>query len=113
MSGAEPSEREKLEKKIILGPAVLRRMDEKDHYGMYRPLIVRGWDEELGAVVSLEMSKELGPLKIFRVVRGDERVDIRTVDPQTKREIMLHQTWDARTPSEKEMDLFLDPGKDL
>jgi hypothetical protein len=105
------TDEEKKQRKVLLGAAILRPMDEKDHFGLFRPVIIRGWDEELGAVAQVELSRELGPLKVFRPARGNDRVDLRTIDPRTQREIMLHQVWDAREEQNAGLDLEFDPGR--
>ena len=93
---AEMTNEDKRKKRISMGPAVLRPMDEQGHFALYRPVLITGWDESVGKIVQVEAGKELGPLMIFRVAAKDEKVDVRTIDPRTQRELLLHKVWDGR-----------------
>lgn len=93
---SEMTDEDKKKKTISLGPSILRPMEEKGHFGLFRPVLITGWDEKEGAVVQVEMGKELGPLMVFRTAAKDEKVDVRTIDPRTQREVLLHKVWDGR-----------------
>lgn len=90
----EPSDEKKREKKVSFGPAELRAVEEKGHYGLFRPLLIDAWDDQKGEFIRIETEKPVGPLAIFREVRGSEPVDMRTIHPQTQQELKLTCVWD-------------------
>lgn len=90
------TEDEKNKAKIIMGPAFLKPDDEKDHFGLYRYMIVEKYDDVTGRFIKQQVEPPVGPLMIFRIAAKDDRVDMRTVDPKTMKELSLIKVWDAR-----------------
>lgn len=97
---SEFSEKEPDKATISMGPAYLRPIEEKEHFGLYRDLLVEKRDPKTGKRTKETVQPPVGPLMVFRIARGDERVDMRTIHPETQQELKLHKVWDARTGDE-------------
>lgn len=82
--------------KILMSQAILRPMEESEHYGLFRAILLERRDPRTGKIGKEETGEEIGPLMVFRVARSDESVDTRTIEPGTQRELRLHKVWDAR-----------------
>jgi hypothetical protein len=89
---SEPTDEQKRTKRVVAGVAQLQPLEEKGHYGLFRPVYIDGWDEEKGEFVRVG-GDPLGPLAIFREARKGETVHIRTVDVTTSRQIELTCVW--------------------
>lgn len=81
---------------ILFGPSFLRPEAEKDHYGLYRYLLIEKHDPITGQFVKENAEPPIGPLMVFRVAYKDDRVDMRTIHPETMQEISLTKVWDGR-----------------
>ena len=81
---------------ILWGEAFLKPEEEKDHFGLYRYLMHRRYDEKTGQEKTEKTEPPVGPLMIFRVAKKDDRVDMRTVHPETMQELKLLKVWDGR-----------------
>ncbi len=90
----EPSDEDKRKKKVSMGAAILRPMEERDHFGLYRPLMIDQWDDVRGKFVRMVPDDPIGPLAIFRIARRDDAVHMRTIHPETQRELHLTCVWD-------------------
>jgi len=85
---------------IRFGPAILQPTDEKDHYGLYRPLVlVRN---EGGKITREQLPSPVGPLAVYRKRgKGDPAPDpvgslpgmIKTFDPTTNQPMEVILVW--------------------
>lgn len=70
-----------------MGKGYLKALEAKT-YGLFRNIEVEVFDKEKGRPVR-EKAGELGPIGIFRECEGDEKPDLRTVDPISTRLLEL------------------------
>lgn len=78
---------------VLMSPAFLKPVEEKDHYGLFRSMVIRR-DDGTDQVVE----PPVGPLMIFRKCAKDEKEDMWTFDEVSKERIGLKKVWDARQP---------------
>ncbi len=92
---SEPSDEEKRKRKVSLGPARLMPELERGHYGLYRPVVIEGWDERVGEVVRIESEEHrpVGPLAVFREARAGEPIHMRSAK-QDGTQLELTCVWD-------------------
>lgn len=83
--------------KISMGPSFLKPEEEKEHYGLYRPIIVDRRNPKTGKMERTTADPPVGPLMIFRIARADETVDMWTYDSTSQTELKLTKVWDGRS----------------
>jgi len=93
----EPTDEQKRTKSIKMGKALLKPVDEPEHYGLFRQLFVDGWDEDHGNMVRIAPDDPVGPLAVFRVARNGETVHMKTFHPELKTPLDLTCVWDGDT----------------
>lgn len=80
---------------VIMGPAFLKKHEEKEHYSLWRPIFVERTDDATKQKFR-EQCGELGPLMVLREVREGEKVDLESFHPIEKRPLRLMVVWDPR-----------------
>jgi hypothetical protein len=85
---------------IRFGSAIMQPTKEKDHYGLYRPVVVVRNDG--GQITREQLERPVGPLAVYRTMRkGDKDPGavgslpgvIITSDPMTKQPMRLMLVW--------------------
>lgn len=79
---------------VSMSPAFLAPIEEKDHYGLFRSIVVKKPEGDE------YVEPPLGPLMVFRKCSADEKEDMWTFDVVTKQRIGLKKIWDARKTDE-------------
>lgn len=94
---------------VRLGAAILRPIKEKDHYGLFRPIILIRKDGE--KITREQHQQELGPLAIYRRrMKGDPVPEpqgvpgmMKTHDPLTNMPLEVILVWRPTTNEMREV----------
>lgn len=85
---------------IRFGAAILQPMEEKGHFGLFRPLVI--WRNEGGKVTREQLNQTVGPLAIYRRRRNGDKIPdaigslpglLRTGDPTTNEPFEVILIW--------------------